>query len=580
MFNLFKLFLDKMNRISTKQFVSAFLSLFFFFLSNFAICQEKSDKNKHDDKDKALSFFIDGKTMELKNNYIDAVENYITALKYDDSPGIRFALAEVYYKLYKLDLALTEIKIAINQDPKNQEYLETLANIYIEKKDFVNAIKIYEKIISLDSNYTYGLYSLARMYQEIKMTDKALEVYEKITNKIGYDFDVLNKMYEIYMSYKNYPKAIEVLENIEKLDPYNVLIKKLLASLYLKNNQLTEAKNVFEDIFKINPDDKEVQSELVKIYFKDNQSDKAFENFSKMLGKDSLGYLEKVQIGELYFNMIVQDKSAASVAENIFLNLNSEYPDNWIPYYYLGALKSLENNKSLTREYFDKAVSNADTSREVYVNVGLTYYQQGESENAIEILNKGLESFPEDFRLNYIKGLTLQGMNNEAAAIAFFEKAVSGNPNDVSILSTLALAYDNQKDYEKSENTYERALKIDPQNSLVLNNYAYNLSERNKDLDKALSMAKIAIEKDPDNASYLDTIGWIYFKMKKYKSAKEFIEKSLNINGNSAVVLEHLGDVFFAMNDYYNANKYWKLSLEKNPSNQLLKEKINFTKTG
>ena len=110
---------------------------------------------------------------------------------------------------------------------------------------------------------------------------------------------------------------------------------------------------------------------------------------------------------------------------------------------------------------------------------------------------------------------------------------------------------------------------------MLLNNYAYNLSERDEKLDEALSMAKIAVERDPGNASYLDTIGWIYFKLGKFKSAKTNIEKSLEINPNSAVVLEHLGDVYNGMKDYSNAVKYWKLSLEKNPENPSLKEKIN-----
>lgn len=567
-----------MNRISVNSLLSVIFCLQLILCPEISFSQKKPTDVSPSNKEKALEFFIEGKTMELKNNFIEAMENYITALKYDNSPGIHFALAEVYYKLYKLDQALSELKKALVQNPENTDYLETLANIYIEKKDFGNAVKIYEKIISIDTNYTYGLYSLARMYQELKMQDKALSIYERITNKIGFDFDVLNKMYEIYISYKNYPKAIEVLENILKLDPFNIQIKKLLASLYIRNDQFSNAKDVYEEIISLTPDDKDIQSELVKIYFKENESSKAFEKFGRLMGKDSLGYIEKVQIGELYFNMISQDKSSAGIAENIFQNLSSDYPEEWIPYYYLGVIQILNDKNPDYKKYFDEAVSKADTSREVFINIGFTYYQQGEFSSALEVIDLGLYGFPEDFRLNYIKALTLQGINKESEAIRFFEKALSVNPADISVLSSLALAYDNQKEYEKSEETYERALKIDPQNALILNNYAYNLSERDKDLDKALSMAKIAVNKEPENASYLDTIGWIYFKMKKYKLAREFIEKSLKINGNSAVVLEHLGDVYFAVNDFKNAYKYWNLSLEKNPDNDAVKNKLNFIK--
>lgn len=559
---------------------SFFLFFFNFIINNTLYSQSEKNFSKESNKDqnikdKALFYFIEGKTLELKNDFIGAVENYRTALKFDKSAGIYRALAEVYFKISKFDESLKEIKNALKIEPDNEEYLEIMANDYIALKEFKKAVDSYEKIISIDSNYTYGLYSLARLYQELNLPSKAIVIYEKITNKIGYDFDVLRKMYEIYYSYKDYGKSIEVLESLLKLDPYNTEIKKLLASLYQKNNETEKTKKLFEDILILNPDDKEVQTELVKIYFKENDPQKAFQNFTLLLGKDSLGYLEKVQIGELYYNTVSQDLSSLEIAKSIFTMLNTDFPEEWIPYYYLGAIEILEKNGNNYKEYFSKAIELADTNREVYINIGFTYYEQNDIENALSVTDEGLNKFPDDFRLNYIRGISLQRINREKDAIYFFEKAITLNPKDLNVLSTLALAYDNQGNYSKSEEMYERALDIDPRNALVLNNYAYNLSERGINLEKALSMSKISLEIDPENASYLDTVGWIYFKMKNYKEAKKNIERSLQINGNSAVVLEHLGDIYFAMNDYQNARKNWNLSLNLNPENKQLIEKLD-----
>ena len=221
----------------------------------------------------------------------------------------------------------------------------------------------------------------------------------------------------------------------------------------------------------------------------------------------------------------------------------------------------------------------ADTSREIFVNIGYSYFLQNDIVDALEIIDAGLYKFPEDYRLNYFKGLSLQKVNKESESIKYFEKAVVLNPADLSILSTLALAYDNQGEYSKSADTYEKALSVDPQNPLILNNYAYNLSERGVDLEKALRMSEMSIEKEPQNSSYLDTYGWIFFKMKNYKQAKKYIEKSLEINGNNAVVLEHLGDIYHSMKDASNAKKYWNLSLNINPGNTILKEKIEKLKS-
>jgi tetratricopeptide (TPR) repeat protein len=560
--------------LSSKNHLFFLLILVFLAGTNVTFSQSGKDYSDEVKSDKALKFFIEGKTLELQNDYIGAIENYRAALKIDKSPGIYYSLSYVYYKLNKFNEALTEIKKALALNPNSESYLELAANIYISQKDFKNAADSYEKILTVDSTYTYGLYSLARLYQEMSMPAKAIIVYEKITNRIGFDFDVLRKMYEIYYSYKDYPKSVEVLENLLVLDPYNNDIKKLLATLYLSNNQPDDSKRMFEELLILNPDDKDIQTELVKIYFKENNTELAFEKFGKMLGKDTLGYYEKVQIGELYFNMMQQDEPSAEIASNIFSYLNKEYPEEWIPYYYIGAIDIITKKNNNYRENFLKAIQFADTSRDVYTNIGFSFFSQGDIADALSILNEGLAKYPDDFRMNYIKALTLQRDNRESESVEYFEKALLANPNEIQVLSALGLIYDNQGKYEKSEEIYERALKIDPQNALVLNNYAYNLSERGVKLDKALAMSKISLEIEPDNASYLDTIGWIYFKMKNYKQAKKFIEMSLKINPNSAVVMEHLGDIYFGMEDYANAKKFWNSSLDLNPGNAGLQDKI------
>jgi len=545
-------------------------------LSVSAYSQDLNGKPAYSNKDKALDLFIEGKTLELKHDYVGAVQCYQSALKFDRSAGIHHALSDVYFKLAKYEEARTEIQNALLLDPNNVDYLENLANSYIASKDFNKAAATYEKILKIDKEYTYGLYSLARLYEELKMPAQALEVYERITDKIGYDFDVLNKMYDIYVSNRNYEKAAVVLENVLKIDPYNVEFKRMLGSLYMQTGKYDDARRVYENVFMLNPLDKAVQTELVRIYFLKNESDKAFENFSQMLGKDSLGFQEKLEVGQLYLNMVSQDSSSADIANGIFENLSLQYPNEWLPFYYLSTIRLIRNDQTGSEEMLLTALEKADTSREAYVTVGLTYYQNGDAVSAVKVVNLGLARFPEDYRLHYIKGLSYQSQDNLTGAIMHYEKAVELYPADINILSALALAYDTQGQYSKSEESYERALKIDPTNALILNNYAYNLSERDKNLDKALTMARIAIEKEPENSSYLDTIGWIYFKMRKYKEAKEYISKSLKVNPNSAVVLEHLGDVYDAMKDNVNALKYWKLALEKNPGNMILKQKIEF----
>ena len=453
---------------------------------NTAIVSDDTTTNKR----KAEALFIEGKTLELKMNFLAAIENYKTALQYHKSPGIYFAIADLYYNIGKYDDALPYIKKAIELTPRDTEYLDRLAMIQIGLQDYPKAAETFEKIITIDSNYTYGLYSLARLYQEMKQPSKAITIYERITNDIGYDYDVLRKMYDIYAGYKEMDKATETLEAILKLNPYNSEIKTLLAAHYREVDRLDEAEQLYEEVFEINPKDKNVQAELIKIYFQKNDNTKGFEKFSKLLGKDSLSYYEKVQVGEVYFRLISQEKGAVEIATNIFSNLNNEYPSEWIPYYYLGAIDVINKNETGTEEKFNKAVEYADTSKQAFLLVGISYFQLNKIREARETFIEGLKKHPGDFELLNFMGNIEQQLGNQMEALSYYEKARDANPDEINNLVALAGIYENLKRYKESNAAYDKVLSIDPDNALALNNYAYYLSERGERLSEALVMSK------------------------------------------------------------------------------------------
>jgi tetratricopeptide (TPR) repeat protein len=129
--------------------------------------------------------------------------------------------------------------------------------------------------------------------------------------------------------------------------------------------------------------------------------------------------------------------------------------------------------------------------------------------------------------------------------------------------------------WQKSDSLYEVSIEKHPDNSLLLNNYSYSLSERGIQLEKALSMVKKALKSEPDNGAYLDTIGWIYYKMGDYKAAQDYIKKALQLRDDNPEVIEHLGDVYYKMNLLDEARINWEKALELDPQNIELKQKID-----
>ena len=129
-------------------------------------------------------------------------------------------------------------------------------------------------------------------------------------------------------------------------------------------------------------------------------------------------------------------------------------------------------------------------------------------------------------------------------------------------------------EWQSSLQLYEDLLLLDQSDSQALNNYSYTLAERDMRLDDALQMAHKAIDLEPENAAYLDTIGWIYYKSNKYKQALQYIQASIRIEEDNAVVLEHLGDVLIKLDRRAEALDYYGKALGIDTDNERLREKL------
>jgi tetratricopeptide (TPR) repeat protein len=203
----------------------------------------------------------------------------------------------------------------------------------------------------------------------------------------------------------------------------------------------------------------------------------------------------------------------------------------------------------------------------------------GNHEAVYEYAGKALELFPTQPDLYYYKGssaLRLKKYQDAIDVLSDGSGLVYNNPQlELQFNALLGDAYNSVKNYDKSEAYYTKALDIEPQNTYVLNNYSYYLSVRKVKLDKARDMAKLANTIEPNNATYEDTYGWIFYIMGDYANAKTWIEKALSHGGDEdGTVLEHYGDVMYKLGDTAKALEYWKKAKEKTGATDLIDRKI------
>jgi Tfp pilus assembly protein PilF len=240
----------------------------------------------------------------------------------------------------------------------------------------------------------------------------------------------------------------------------------------------------------------------------------------------------------------------------------------------MGRIELENKNYEQALGYFNKIIKIDSTNRFGWLFLGFTYSDMGDIPKAESVYEKAVKILPDDASLWSYYGLTLYSQNKYEEAIEPFKKALAIEPLSMNALTTLPIIYENLKMYSQSDSLYSAAIKLFPNNYLLLNNYGYSLSERGIRMDEALAMSQKAVEGEPDNAAYLDTMGWIYFKLGKYAEAKEYIEKSIELEKISPVVLEHLGDVYLKLNNIEKALNYWIDSLNINPENKSLIEKV------
>jgi len=181
---------------------------------------------------------------------------------------------------------------------------------------------------------------------------------------------------------------------------------------------------------------------------------------------------------------------------------------------------------------------------------------------------------PDDFRVNFLLGVAYNRLEKNEEAARVLERARQLNSKDVDAISQLAVVYEALKRYDETDNLYEEALRLDPTNHLVLNNYSYSLAERNIQLDRAKEMSEKAVAARPDNPSYLDTMGWVYFRLGEYKEAAEYIKRAIEKGEVSAVVYEHLGDIYYKMDNKKEALEQWNIALQLDEKNKELRDKI------
>lgn len=554
----------------------------------------------------AQDHFIKGAIYDLKGEYHAAILEYQDALVLDEQAGIHYILSKDYLILQKLVPALKHSQKAVELGPDDVEYNFLLGSIYRIARQPDSSEKYFEKVIELDSLYFQAYYSLAQL-NEANRPLKSLELYNRLLELTGPEWSVLVKIAELNERLGYVDRTINTVEELLKLNPSNLKLQKLLIESYIKTDKNDDALILIDDALTMFPDDLTLIEYRGNVKANQNKWSEAADEYQKLIHSSELPFEVKKRMAGGFVAEAARDSNIIPIAKNLLLEIEKDSTD-WQINVFLGEISIEEENDSVAIIYFQNALELAPWNAQLWNRVGILLFESQRFEETVVEMKKAILKFPDDFVNNLILGLslsqqkdiegasralehavrlnpndltalhaygfTLNQLKRNDAALVYLDKALYLDPDNIQVIGTMGLIYDSMNDFTMSDSLYERALLIDSTDVLIANNYAYSLSERGIQLDRALVLSEYAVEQEPKNSSYLDTIGWVHYKLGNFDKALKFIKMAMEEDESNATLFDHLADVYAEMDNTEKAIEYWIKALELDPTIENVNEKL------
>jgi len=379
--------------------------------------------------------------------------------------------------------------------------------------------------------------------------------------------------------------AVQALKQAVYANPDNVSLIRLLADVQARTGKIDDSAKVLSDsIAKLAETNKNaaasLQVSLGDIYADSERFDDAVKNYRTALKLRGITNEQPVTDDDRDFAIAVYDKmirtykNAGRTAEATSLieearrlfGKSDLFADRQLIDFYRETGKNDEALKVIKAmrvknpaEYSLMRLEASLLTEMGKVDEGVAIIQPliGKTASVPSIMN-------DDF-INYlfISSLYSQGKRGKLAvdtANRAYELAQDVERKQLARL-TLATAQQRSGNFAAAETTLRELLKQNSRNPIALNNLGYFLIEQNLKLDEALNLIQQAVQIDPTNPSYLDSLGWANFKLGKYAEAEKNLKNAAKYDLSSATIQEHLGDVYQKLNKIDLAKKAWQKAL-------------------
>lgn len=496
--------------------------------------------------------------------------------------SVLIELGAYYSSLEEKNKALDFFRRAVKQDPANYYYNMILAGLSKELDLKKEVIEIYNYLLKTYPEKVELYFELANVYGDNGELDKAIQSLDSLQKYTGVSDAITLNKFRLYNMMDKKDRAFEEIQSVIDKNPDNIRYKLLMGDLYLQDNQADKALDYYQQVKQIAPDEPSLILSMVNYYEKTNNKPAAVEELQKAITSSKMEVETKLQLLARYITLLRQSQQDIKTANPLFQSMFEQHPNNTRINMMYGDVLLLQEDKKGAMEQFEIYTKDNPADPAGYEQMLRIVLPDTQAlEKVVEITLTGIEHIPTAPQFYFYLGLAKFQQKKYGEALSIYEQGLANAEFQSPVIESdfygqLGDIHHFLKNNDTAFENYEKALKLNPQNLPVLNNYSYYLSLERKSLDKAEQMSGITIKAEPTNPTYLDTYGWILFEQGAYTMAKIYIEKAIEYGKEdlTAEVLEHYGDVLAVTGEKEKAVEQWKKAKELGSGSKTLNKKI------
>ncbi len=537
--------------------------------------------NQTSSKEKEFQYlFVEALKEKMVGNPQRAVALLSSCLEIDPNSAVAmYELANIHALNNDLTSASLLLDKAISINPENKWYKLLLARIYQQSSKFEQAAGIYKQLKEQEPENKDYYFLHAMMLANAKKYDEAIEAYEEIEEKIGLNEQISVSKQQIFVESGKVKEAFKEIERLIESNPEKSQYYGLLADLYLSQGDKGNALKYYNKILEIDPQSGFVHFSLSNYYLQEGDKNKAYEQTQLGFTSPNVDLETKLQL----YLMLSADKSPDKLETPKLLGLINilitTHPDDFRVYTLYAEHLIREQKSSQARVQLLKVL---ELNKNDYLIWERVLFIDNDLQDWKALYNdskKAMEHFPNQPQVYFLNAVACVQLEKFDEALEICEEGQEYVVDNAQLKGQFILLKGEAK-YKLGELTesfvlFDKAIELDPDNHIALNNYAYYLSLKGINLDKAERMSGRVVEAFPLNPTYLDTHAWVLFKKKKYQLAKFYIESAISNGGDkNPTLLEHYGDILFMLEKLDEAKEYWQKAKDNGNQSTVLERKI------